>query len=320
MRADRLLSLMLILQTRKKMRAAELAERLLVSERTIYRDVDALSAAGVPVYAQRGPQGGIALLEGWRTNLTGLTEPEVRALATVGVPGALSDIGLSESMRSSLIKLAASLPSVQQQAVEHTRARLHIDATGWFQGREAVPHLGVLRDAVWQDRKVRLRYRDFDGRGSELSVAPYGLVIKAERWYLVAATARGPSVFRGSRVSGARLLSVTFTRPPGFDLAAFWQEWCRRFYSKRPSYCVTLRLTRAGQEAVGRVRPPYDQERIRRARRGRDGRKTVTLDFERKTIAVSQLLTLGPGVEVVEPEEMRQTLREIGANLRTLYA
>jgi len=320
MRADRLLSLMLILQARKKVRAAELAERLVVSDRTIYRDLDALSAAGVPVYAQRGPQGGIALLEGWRTSLTGLTEPEVRALATVGVPVALSDIGLSESMRTSLIKLAASLPSVQQQAVEHTRARLHIDPTGWFQGREAVPHLGVLRDAVWQDRRVRLRYRDFDGRGSALTVAPYGLVIKVERWYLVAGTARGPSVFRGSRVSGARLLSDTFTRPPGFDLAAFWRDWCRRFYSKRPSYRVTLRLTRQGQAALGQVRPREDQQRIRRAPRGRDGQKTVALDFERKTIAVSQLLALGRGVVVVEPEEIRETLREIGANLRTLYA
>src|SRR5688500_501484 len=185
MRADRLLSLVLLLQGRRKLKVRDLAGRLEVSERTILRDVDALSTAGVPVYAQRGPGGGVALVGEWRTDVTGLTDAEVQALATVGAPRALADIGLAGSLQTSLVKLAASLPAVQRQAAEHARQRLHIDATSWFAGAEEVPHLGVLREAVWADRRVRLRYRDFDGRVSNSVVDPYGLVIKGDRWYLV---------------------------------------------------------------------------------------------------------------------------------------
>jgi len=319
MRADRLLSLLLLLQGGKRLKAREVAERLQVSERTVYRDLDALSAAGVPVYATRGPGGGVALLADWRTSLTGLTEPEAQALAAVSVPGALSDIGLRDSLRSSLIKLAASLPAVQQQAAEHARQRLLIDATGWFQAREAVPHLGLLRDAVWHDRKVRLRYRKPEGEAGDRVVDPYGLVIKAARWYLVAGTKRGPTVFRGARVERARLLAEQFTRPSGFDLGAFWKEWCRQFATRRPRYLVTLRLARQGEEALGQVRPGADQERLAAARRGRDGWKAVTIDFEREWIAVSQLVALGRGAVVLEPEGLRRRLRTIAADLRAVY-
>ena len=319
MRADRLLSLLLLLQARKRLKAGDLAERLQVSERTVYRDLDALSSAGVPVYAQRGPNGGVALLGEWRTSLTGLTEPEAQALAAVSVPGALSDIGLQESLRSSLIKLAASLPAVQQQAAEHARQRLLIDPTGWFQAKEAVPHLGLLREAVWQDRRVRLRYRNPEGVASERVVDPYGLVIKADRWYLVAGTSRGPSVFRGARVEGARRLAAPFTRPADFELGAFWRDWCRRFATSRPCYLVTLRLTAEGEEALRRERPGADQERLAAARREGDGRKVAAIDFEREWIAVSQLVPLGRGVEVVEPQGLRDRLRRIAEDLGAVY-
>src|SRR2546422_2688297 len=182
MRADRLLSLLLLLQARKRLKAGDLAERLQVSQRTVYRDLDALSSAGVPVYAQRGPNGGAALLGEGRTSLTGLTEPEAQALAAVSVPGALSDIGLQESLRSSLIKLAASLPAVHQQAAEHARQRLLIDPTGWFQTKEAVPHLGLLREAVWQGPPVPLRHRKPGGRASERGGDPYRAGIKGAPW------------------------------------------------------------------------------------------------------------------------------------------
>src|SRR5437867_717079 len=319
MRADRVLSLLLLLQARKRLKAGDLAERLQVSERTVYRDLDALSSAGVPVYAQRGPNGGVALLGEWRTSLTGLTEPEAQALAAVSVPGALSDIGLQESLRSSLIKLAASLPAVQQQAAEHARQRLLIDPTGWFQAKEAVPHLRLLREAVWRDRRVRLRYRNPEGVASERVVDPYGLVIKADRWYLVAGTSRGPSVFRGARVEGARRLAAPFTRPTDFELGAFWRDWCRRFATSRPCYLVTLRLTAEGEEALRRERPGADQERLAAARREGDGRKVAAIDFEREWIAVSQLVPLGRGVEVVEPQGLRDRLRRIAEDLGAVY-
>ncbi|XXY49554.1 WYL domain-containing protein [Sorangium sp. So ce269] len=321
MRADRLLSLMLLLQQAKsrQLTAEELARRLQVSARTIYRDLDALSSAGVPVYAHRGPNGGIALLEGWQTSLTGLTQAEVHALSAVAAPGALADIGLSAALESGLIKLSAALPVVQRSAAEHARQRLHVDSSGWFQGREVVPHLDVLREGVWQDRKVWLAYRDFDGEASERVVDPYGLVIKAERWYLVAGAERGPSVFRGARVEGARLLDEGFERPAGFDLATCWKAWCQRFGERRASYVATLRVTEAGEEALRRIRPRGEHERWGQGPRGRDGARTVTVDFERESIAVSQIIALGRGVEAIEPAALRARLEAIASDLGAVY-
>ncbi|WP_437492869.1 WYL domain-containing protein [Sorangium sp. So ce1014] len=321
MRADRLLSLLLLLQQAKsrQLTAEELARRLQVSARTIYRDLDALSSAGVPVYAHRGPNGGIALLEGWQTSLTGLTQPEVQALSAIAAPGALADIGLSAALQSGLIKLSAALPVVQRSVAEHARQRLHVDSSGWFQGREVVPHLEVLREGVWQDRKVWLAYRDFDGVASERVVDPYGLVIKADRWYLVAGTERGPSVFRGARVEGARLLDEGFARPEGFDLAGCWTAWCQRFAERRASYVATLRVTEEGEAALRRIRPSGEHERWGQERCGRDGARTVTVDFERESIAVSQVVGLGRGVEVVEPAALRARLEAIVADLGAVY-
>lgn len=319
MRADRLISLLMLLQTRPRSTAGALARRLQVSERTIYRDLDALSASGVPVFATRGPRGGVTLVDGWRTQLTGLTRAEVHALAAVGTPAALEDLGLSAPLRNGLVKLAASLPALQQSVIEYARQRLHVDPTSWFPEREPVPHLAVLRDAVWQDRRVRIEYRDFDGKRTRRTVDPYGLVIKADRWYLVAGTERGPSGFRGSRIEGVRLLPGKFERPASFDLAAFWKDWCARFTERRARYEVTLRVTPEGEESLRHIRPPTEHARLAEASLERDGRKTVTIDFERETIALSQLCPLGRHVEVMAPEALRTRMRAIAEELQALY-
>ncbi|EYF01186.1 helix-turn-helix transcriptional regulator [Chondromyces apiculatus] len=320
MRADRLLSLLMLLQSRTRLTAADLARRLEVSARTIYRDLEALSGAGVPVYASRGPNGGVALMEGWRTTLTGLTRAEVEALAAVATPGALDDIGLAAALESGLMKLAAALPAAQQPDAEHARQRLHVDGSSWFQEREEVPQLAVLRDAVWQDRKVELSYRDFEGAESARVVEPYGLVIKAERWYLVAGTPKGTAVFRGARVEGTRVLPERFVRPEAFDLPAFWKGYCQQFAEKRASYEVTLRLRGEREEALGKVRSAADQARMAEAPLGEDGWKTVTLDFERESIAIGQLLTLGRAAQVIAPEQLRAKLKAMGEDLLALYA
>ncbi|NVJ12875.1 YafY family protein [Myxococcus sp. AM010] len=303
MRADRLVSLTLLLQTRPKLTAGELARELQVSERTIHRDLDALSGAGVPVYATRGAAGGVALMEGWRTQLTGFTRTELHALAAVAAPGALDDLGLTSALRSGLVKLAASLPALQQPALEYARQRLHVDASSWFPEREAVPHLATLRDAVWQDRRVSLTYRDFEGKPSRKVVDPYALVIKADRWYLVARTgAEEPRVYRSARVEGARMRPETFVRPARFDLPAFWKAWCSRFAEKRAQYEVTLRLT---PEALRKIRPRADGVRLVAAPLAADGSKTVVVDFEREAIAFGQLCDVGTGFEVLAPEALR---------------
>ncbi|RKH17800.1 WYL domain-containing protein [Corallococcus praedator] len=319
MRADRLVHLLMRLQSRPRSTVGELARELQVSSRTVHRDLDALSTAGIPVYATRGASGGVALMEGWRTQLTGLTRPELQALATVGAPGALDDLGLSAPLRTGMVKLAAALPALQQPALEHARQRLHVDASGWFTGREPVPHLGTLRDAAWQDRRVSLSYQDFDGASSRRVVEPYGLVIKADRWYLVAGTDKGPRVFRGARIGSVRLHPKGFTRPARFDLPAFWKDWCAKFAVERPRYDVTLRFTAEGEAALKKMRPPADGERLTAAPAARGGKRKATLDFERESIAVSQLCELGAGVEVLAPESLRQRLAALAASLQALY-
>lgn len=320
MRADRLVSLTLLLQSRPKMTAGDLARELQVSERTIHRDLDALSSAGVPVYATRGATGGVALMEGWRTQLTGLTRAELHALATVGAPGALEDLGLSAPLRTGLVKLAAALPAIQQPALEYARQRLNVDASSWFAEREPVPYLAVLRDAVWQDRRVSLRYRDFEGKRGKRVVDPYALVIKADRWYLVAGNGEEPRVYRGARVDGARMMAETFVRPAKFDLPAFWRQWCTRFAEKRASYEVTVRLTEEAEAALKGIRPPADRARFDAAPMTRDGFKTVTVDFERETIAVSQLCEVGGGVEVLAPEALRDRLVKLATGILATYS
>ncbi|MFP2931689.1 helix-turn-helix transcriptional regulator [Pyxidicoccus sp. 3LG] len=309
------MSLTLLLQNRPKMTAGELARELQVSERTIHRDLDALSSAGVPVYATRGATGGVALMEGWRTELTGLTRAELHALATVGAPGALDDLGLSAPLRTGLVKLAAALPAIQKPTLEYARQRLHVDTSSWFSEREPVPHLAVLRDAMWQDRRVSLEYRDFEGRRGQRVVDPYALVIKAERWYLVAGNGEEPRVYRGARVEGARMLEETFARPEGFDLPSFWRDWCKRFGEKRASYEVTLRLGAEAEEALRQIRPPADRTRMDAAPRARDGTKTVMVDFERESIAVAQLCEIVGGIEILAPEALRTRLIKLATGL-----
>jgi len=316
MRADRLMSLLLLLQGSKgKLKARELARRLEVCERTVHRDLEALSGSGVPVFADRGPNGGAALVEGWRTSVAGLTDAEAQALAVGGPPNALAKLGLSGPLKSGLLKLAASLPALQRRAADEARQRLLIDARPWFEADEELPHLGVLRDAVWREHKLRLGYRDFDGNASERTLDPYALVAKLERLYLVAGTAAGPTVFRVSRVTGARLLAQRFERPAGFELERFWDEWCRRFGERRSSYPVELAVAREGEQALAAARPASDAALIQGSRRGRDGRKRLTLDFEKRRIAIAQLLELAPAVEVLAPVELRERLAEIARGL-----
>lgn len=309
MRADRLLSLTILLQSRRRWRAAELAERLEVSERTIYRDLDALSGSGIPVTSTPGAGGGVELSEDWRTQLSGLTRKELHALATVGEAGALSDLGLLAPLRSAMTKVAVSLPDLQRSAIEHARQRLHVDPSPFFSDREPVIQLELLREAAWRNRRVRLTYRDFDGKQSRRVVDPYGLVVKADRWYLVAGTRKGPTVFRGGRIERAQLLEESFDRPASFDLATFWRQWCTRFREKRASFPVRLRLTTAGADTLRTLRPGTEPI----------APGEVEVDFEREAIAISQLSFLGGEAEVLAPEDLRARMRTLGEILVGLY-
>ncbi len=229
MRADRLLSLLMLLQSRGRMTARELAEQLEVSERTIYRDMEALGIAGIPVCAERGPGGGCFLIDGYQTKLTGLNEAEIRALFLFKMARPLADLGLSKALNDAMLKLSAALPAGQRSDAEQVRQRIHLDMEDWQQNAPSVPHLQTIQEAVWHDRKLYISYIDHE-EGCKLCqehlIEPYGLVSKANSWYVVAASAGDQRVFCVSHIHAAVLSEEHFTRPATFDLSSFWTTYC----------------------------------------------------------------------------------------------
>ena len=226
MRADRLLSILMLLQTRGRMTAHDLAEHLEVSERTIYRDFDALSMAGIPLYTERGPGGGCSLIDGYQTRLTGLTEAEIRALflSTISAPSA--DLGMGRALEDALLKVSAALPQSSRHTVEHTRQRFYVDTTWCEHPERVISCLQTIQGAVWNDQKLSIDYHTVYGTRQQYLVEPYGLVAKTGAWYLVGVLAGIQQVFHLTRMYNVEATELSFTRPADFDLAACWNEYC----------------------------------------------------------------------------------------------
>ena len=337
MRADRLLSMLLLLQRHGRLTAQELARRLEVSERTVYRDLSALGSAGVPVYAERGPGGGCMLMDGYRTNLTGLNNPEVQTLF-LAAPGPLADLGLGRAQEAALLKLLLALPSDQRQGAEHARERLHLDATGWAQMGEPTYHLRTLQDAVWQNRRVTLRYAKSGGKIVERTVEPLGLVAKAGVWYVVArqppVTPPGEKtedkpeasreradlrVFRISRMLAVTPTDEVFLRPPDFHLAEYWAEWSASFKASWRHCPVTVRVTAEGVTLLplvfgDSVRPLLDE-----ASPDATGARILTLYFDEIEAAAGRLMSLGTLVEALDPPEVRERIVTLARDVLTFY-
>ena len=320
MRADRLLSLLMLLQTRGQMSARELAEELEVSERTIYRDITALSTSGVPVYASRGPGGGVRLIEEYRTTLTGLTPDETRVLFMMSIPAPLMQLGMGETFKGALLKLSASLPDARRADEARTRQRILLDSSWWFQSEQEVPCLQTIRQALFQDRRLRIKVRwEFFNTVFEQEAEPFGLVAKANVWYLVYGRGGNPHVARVSQIVEAELLPEGFARPPAFRLEAFWERWCRE-YESEPPLCARLRVSPealpllgeyVGDRARGRLaHPPIPDA---------DGWITMELPFESLIAARSRLLGLGRAVEVLEPEALRRSLVDFAEQIVRFY-
>jgi len=289
-RATRLVSLLLLLQTRGQLTAADIAERLEVSVRTVHRDVDSLAAAGVPVEALRGPAGGYRLAGGYRTRLTGLTGDEAEALFAAGMPGPAAELGLGGELAAARLKLLAALPSELQERATRAQRLFHLDARGWFRAEDSVPHLPELASAVWRGCRVRIRYRE-GNRVVQRTIDPLGLVLKAGAWYLVAHRVAGMRVYRVSRVASVRPLEETCERPDGFELSAYWNEWSRAFEESRPRVEVTVR--------------------------GPKGVRAMT--FESLSEAQRELLRFGTDLEVLEPVELRARIAETAREVAALY-
>ncbi|MGV9906210.1 helix-turn-helix transcriptional regulator [Streptomyces sp. NPDC003388] len=318
MKSDRLLSILLLLQTRGRVPARELAGRLEVSVRTIYRDVEALSASGVPVYAERGRHGGIELLAGFRTDVTGLTADESRALFILAAQGAHAALGLDTALGSALRKVMAALPAPHRPAAEVASRRVLVDATRWLSGPRQAADLEVLQDAVFSDRRLRLRYRHSgDQEPSTYTVDPYGLVAKAGVWYLVADRRGAPRLFRADRVRSARLLDDPVRRRPGVELADAW-EVLRRQVEDRPGdgVDVTVRVRRERLDMFRRMAAAQLTEVC-----DDDGASDwVTARLTYPVLrAVRQLLGFSDQVELVGPPEARAELLRAVRSVTALY-
>ena len=299
MRADRLLSLALLLQVRGAATARALAAELGVSVRTVYRDLEALSAAGVPVVTEAGPGGGCRLLDGYRFPLRGLRPDEAEALLILGVPAVLRELGLEGALTAAhrQIRVTAGLTAA---------ALVHLDMPRWFGGQEAVPCLRDLAQALRLGRKLAVRYPPADREPRV--VGPLGLVNKAGTWYLVA-EAGDVRVFRAGRVSAARVLPEPFGRPAGFELAAFWARWSAEFEASRPRLQVRLAASPRALDAFGEIFGPAAAAALDTAGPpGQDGWRVVTLSFEHERAAAHRLAGFGDQVEVLDPPSVRAAL------------
>ncbi|WP_441247853.1 helix-turn-helix transcriptional regulator [Kitasatospora sp. McL0602] len=323
MRADRLLSLLLLLQNRGPMTARELAAELEVSVRTVHRDVAALGTAGVPVLADRGPAGGFRLLDGYRTRLTGLTAAEARSLALAGMPGPAGELGLGAGLATARLKLAAALPPALAERTRELEGRFHLDAPAWFREADPVPHLAAVAGAVWEQRVLRVHYRRWSGEVRR-ELHPLGVVLKGGIWYLVAEV--GGEVggelrtYRIARLLEVSVLEAGFERPPGFELAAYWAQSSRRLEEMR-------------RQGVARVRLSPAAQRLLPARFGAEGTRALAvagtpdaagwvetdLSVESLPVAVGDLLAFGPEAEVLGPPELRAAVVAAVAALAGVY-
>ncbi|GHH84792.1 transcriptional regulator [Streptomyces capitiformicae] len=325
--------MVLLLQARASMTAAELARELEVSERTVTRDAQALSEAGVPVYADRGRAGGYRLIGGYRTRLTGLARTEAEALFLSGVPGALREMGLEDAASAARLKVSAALLPSLRDASRNAAQRFHLDAPSWFNEPKTPELLPAIADAVWDDRRITARYQRGDSE-VERVLEPYGLVLKAGVWYLCA-RARVPEPATGSFrtyridrfttvdvVTDADTGSDRFVRDEDFDLPRYWDNQAERFARSILRAEVVVRLSAEGTRRLPYVVDPIAaRDALTAVTDGPDdhGRVTVTLGVESEEVAHSQLTALGPEVEVLAPEALRARFADDARRLAALY-
>lgn len=321
MRASRLLSILLLLQTKGRMTAEALAAEFEVSVRTIYRDIDQLSAAGAPVYADRGRTGGFQLLDGYRTRLTGLTDAEAETLFLGGLAGPAAQMGFSGAVTTMQLKLLAALPPERQAAAERLAGRFHLDPVGWYQSQDEADRLPAIAQAVWTSRGISVRYESWKGE-VERTLEPLGLILKGGLWYLAARPAgkvREPRTYRVSNILSLTPLDMPFERPVDFDLARWWTETSRRFEAELLTSEARLRVTTAGLKRLARL--GAEQARVAaHAVAGPDGWAEVVVPVESVEHAAVDFLRLGAEAEVLEPPDLREAMAATARRVTALYA
>ena len=319
MRASRLLSILMLLQTRGRMTAQALGEEFEVSVRTIYRDIDELSAADVPVYTDRGPNGGFALLDGYRTKLTGLSPAEAATLFLAGLPGPAAELGLADVLAAAQLKLTAALPEGARQAANRVSARFYLDPVGWFRSPDDASRLPIIAAAVWNEACLDIRYRRHTGVVSR-KVQPLGLVLKGGVWYLVAQVAEQLRTYRVGSIVELSVSGDRVQRPKEFNLERFWKTAARAYEVGLYRGTATLRVSPRGMtkwdlfgsavaEAAAETATPPDG----------DGWVRVVIPIELVDRAAAELIRLGVDAEVLEPSQLRRRIAEIARDLSHLY-
>ncbi|EID54666.1 helix-turn-helix transcriptional regulator [Saccharomonospora xinjiangensis] len=317
MRAERLVALLFTLQSRRSATVAELAEALDVSPRTMHRDLAALQAAGVPLWTEPGRYGGVRLVEGWRTRLDGLTTREAVALFAMGAPRALAELGLGTAAAGAHAKVTATLPAPLREQARQVAQRFHLDAPRWFRPDEDTAHLADVARAVWEETRLRVRYRP-GGASEEVerTLDPLGLVLKAGVWYLVAQAGESIRTYRVARITAVEHRPERADRPDDFDLADWWEHSSARFERTLRRVPVRIRLSPAGVRALPSVLDAdLVAEALKNARRGQDGSAEAVVEFEAADVAVGSLLALGTEVEVLEPASVRADFAEVGRRI-----
>jgi predicted DNA-binding transcriptional regulator YafY len=317
LRADRLVAILLLLQRHGTRSAPQLAKHLEVSERTILRDIGALSTSGVPIYAERGPNGGFRLVEGYSLDLTGLRSPEVRTFFLHGIDGVLEDLGWYQDAQTARDKLTCAIPEEQKSVAAEVTQRLYVDETPWFSREDSTPFLSILQDAIWKNRRLNMSYKNPNGTVSSRLLEPYALVAKTGIWYLVAERDTQLRVYRVSRITHVDPLDEHFERPTSFDLVQFWSTWTIDFESSLRKYEVLLWVKNDYYKTFVRTTPfPVDRDIQIQPDVPRDY-VAVRVTFETMEIACHHILGYGGKVHVVEPLDLRNLVIERARQILT---
>ncbi len=308
MRASRLINILTTLQANGLVTAETLAEENEVSVRTIYRDIDALSLAGIPVYSERGSDGGYRLLDGYRVRLNGMSQAEAEAMFLSGLPGAAADLGLGSLMAGAQRKMTAALPEELRQSAAKMQAKFHLDAPTWFGENEQPLHLQAIADAVWNSKRIRMRYRAWKSEKNR-EAEPLGVVLKGGAWYMAAKVEESVRTYRIARILDLVVTEDRFERPGDFNLASYWNENTRRLEEELHPNTATLRLSPWGLTMLQHNSPSFVRSRMEVLEEAdAEGWRTVRLPVATNRHAVSELLRLGADVEVLEPADLRAAM------------
>ncbi len=319
MRADRLIALIMLLQTKGKMTSRQLAKELEVSKRTIIRDMIALNTAGIPVTSEPGKEGGYSLVENFRSSLTGLTENEINALFTLGIPESLDALGIGSSMKSALLKLSSTLPR-QLHPEESTQHRFLLDSTSWEKHPASVQVLQQLYQAICSENFVQIHYRLPSGGLGVVQIAPYALVAKAVDWYLIYAIQERLKVYNVASIVQVHLLPERFIRQPAFQLESFWREWCEQHKQYQQAFQCKVRVSPSLLPYMAWVFSPGSFQEVSPEKKALDNWRWFTLTFSSFDHARKRLLSLGGSIEVIEPHALRVSLVDFARQTLAMYS